>query len=181
MLQNDEIWATSNKTHTIQYTAYRYTSAKASWAILTREFMVGFNYLGDQIKGTKMCTPGVRLVIVGCCNYHEHNETMIFVLMSLDFIQMDTVTKFREIFFWKDGIQRKMWADMQSTVNKKSQVRSHIELFLDLHGSSAGALSSQSFSVWEWRKEKIEREGQCKTHTVPRRMGEKERYKNTDL
>lgn len=80
-----------------------------------------------------------------------------------------------------------MWPDMQWTVNKKSQVRSHIEPFLDLRGSSAGALSSQSFSVWEWRKEKIEREGQRKTHTVPiselekRRKGEKERYKNTDL
>lgn len=58
--------------------------------------MVGFNYLGDQIKGTKMCTPGVQLLIVGCCNYREHSETKISVLMSLDFIRMDTITKFRE-------------------------------------------------------------------------------------
>lgn len=58
--------------------------------------MVGFNYLGDQIKGTKMCTPGVRLVIVGSCNYREHSKTMTFVLMSLDFIRMDIIRKFRE-------------------------------------------------------------------------------------
>lgn len=103
--------------------------------------------------------------------------------MSLDFIQMDPITKFREKKKknWKDGIQRKMWPDMQSTVNKKSQARSNIEPFLDLRGSSAGALSSQSFSVWEWRKEKIEKEAQRKTHTVPRWMREKERCKNTDL
>lgn len=56
-----------------------------------------------------------------------------------------------------------MWPDMQSTVHKRSQARWHIEPSLDLRGSSAGALSSQSFSVWELEKQKIEKEGQCKT------------------
>lgn len=40
-----------------------------------------------------------------------------------------------------------MSTDMHSNIQKKTQTRPHIELSLDLRGSSVGTLSSQSFNV----------------------------------
>lgn len=51
---------------------------------------------------------------------------------------------------------------------------------MDLRGSSAGTLSSQSFSVWERRKQK-EKGGQHKNHIAPRIEEEKRREKGTKI